>query len=565
MDPVLIGYTNLTGRPDQGAPQNRQKVYLTEDDLVTHLHGVGATRSGKSKWLEWFCRGLVRQNVGFTLLDPQGALSEALIHYLAYARPAQPVIYFNPSRSDRLVLFNPFRNDGAATSVRVSKQVAATLRVWGVADADETPRLERVMRCVYHLFTTGHISLNEVHALLLYGNKALREQAAEHLRAYPKIRDEWLDLTSTSSRRDFNAQVESTRNRLFRFIAAPHILRIMSLEGEGIVMGEVFSRNAILIANLQDSDLFTEENARLVGTLMINEIWSAARRHRGGRVQPYFLLIDEFQKFLTPDIREILDRGAGKGLHLGMFHQHLTQLQAQDQWTYDSVMGNAKTKVAFGGLTHQNALLLVDELFAGQIEYDEVKRVIEQTKFWPKYRRDTIYTSSKGGASGYVSGGGTTTGQAWDYEAGAFVDTETDTKTNSATEQESWQEGESDIPIFYPEAFKETSSITTYTLEEQRRRLADRLMLQYQRHFFVKRPGRDTIPAVTPFVKPFAVFPEMLERYVVEHCIDPHGLPVEEIDRRLRKREAQLLEEALYGEEVPEVQDGQGPPDDFLE
>jgi len=79
LKPIFVGYTNPTNQPDQNAPEHREKTYLTEKDLVTHLPlGIGATRSGKSKWLEWFCRQLYRQDIGFLLLDPQSDLSRAL-------------------------------------------------------------------------------------------------------------------------------------------------------------------------------------------------------------------------------------------------------------------------------------------------------------------------------------------------------------------------------------------------------------------------------------------------------------------------------------------------------
>jgi hypothetical protein len=143
MKPLFVGYTNPTQEPDIDKPHRREKVDLTEEDLVTHIHGVGATRSGKSKWLEWFCRELYRQGMGFTVIDPQGKLSRDLVDYFSYVRPRRPVLYFDPSRSDYLIPFNAFRTGHDEVSIRVEKQVEAILRVWGAENSDETPRLER--------------------------------------------------------------------------------------------------------------------------------------------------------------------------------------------------------------------------------------------------------------------------------------------------------------------------------------------------------------------------------------------------------------------------------------
>ena len=149
MRPILTGYTNPGDYPDDGRPEHREPVFLTESDLITHIHGVGATRSGKSKWLERFCRELSRQSTGFTLIDPQGALARSLVSYFAYIKPRKPILYFDPSRTDYLIPFNPFCTSSDDVSKRVDKFVEATLKVWGVERGDATPRLERVLRMVY--------------------------------------------------------------------------------------------------------------------------------------------------------------------------------------------------------------------------------------------------------------------------------------------------------------------------------------------------------------------------------------------------------------------------------
>ena len=545
VNPLLVGYTNPTYDPDANKPGHREKVYLTESDLITHLHGIGATRSGKSKWLEWFCRGLAMQRIGFTLIDPQGTLAKDLVSYFAYLMPSQPIIYFNPSRTDFLVPFNPFTRGRGDKSVRVSRQIQATIRVWGAASLDDTPRLGRVMRTFYHLFSTGEITLNELDELTLWEYKELREHAANLLPEGTTAYNEWKSFMGYRRKEDFETQMESTRNRLAPFIDFPQIRRIMSLEEPNLNFEEIFDTGTILIANLGQSPYFADENARLIGSLMIHELWQAAQQRETSPQHPYFLLVDEFQKFLTPDIRDILDRGAGKGLHLGLFHQHLGQLEEQDKWTYDSVMTNAKTKVVFGGLSKPDARTLVDEMFADQIPYDETKFLIEQTKFWPTYTRDTTYSKTRGRGMGSASGTGNIAGQAWNPILDEWVPTEGTSDFESRSDYVTWSEGESDVPIFYPVPFKEITSVETYNLEEQRNRFADQLKEQYQRHYFIKRPGQQTIPAATPYVAPFKTFPETEEAYVLDHFIKPFGLSVAEIDEMLEGRRQRLIEKAL--------------------
>lgn len=552
MKPLFIGYTNPTQESDAEQPQKRQRLLLTDQDLVTHIHGVGATRSGKSKWLEWFCRQLYREGAGFTVIDPQGALARALVDYFAYLRPPRPILYFDPSRSDYLIPFNAFRTSQDEVSKRVGKQVEAMLRVWGAANADQTPRLERRLRDIFYLFATGHITVNEVLELLTWNNVHLREYAVKVLEGNRTIQNEWQELLSYKRSQDFTNQIESAHNRLFRLAENPQIKRIMSLEEKSLDFAAIVEEGAIVIANLSETEVLAQEHARFLGIMMINELWAAVRSRRTPPKRPYFLLVDEVPLFLTPDLKEILDRGAGKGLHLGVFHQHLTQFKEQDAWTFASVMTNAKLKLVFGGLTKEDALLMADNIFPNQISYDEVKFVIEQTKFWPVYGRDTVYTSSRGGGRGKGVSEQTAASAAHavttipdaqgNWQPGPVTDTTVTAagRGSSESEMENWNEGEADIPIYFFEPFTEVSSQETYSLEEQRNRVADRLMEQYQRHYFLRRPGSNTVAALTPFVKEHRLSPARTEAYILEALITPYALPVPDIDQKLDEQSQRL-------------------------
>lgn len=130
----------------------------------------------------------------------------------------------------------------------------------------------------------------------------------------------------------------------------------------------------------------------------------------------------------------------------------------------------------------------------------------------------------------------------------------------SSFSSESWAESEANIPIFYPVPFKEISNITTYPLEEQREEYAQLLKHSPQRHFFMSRAGEETIAAVTPYVKPFKIFPRREEEYVLEHFIKPYGKAVSDIDSLLQQRRENLTQ-LLEGE--PEPYDPDVPVEDF--
>jgi hypothetical protein len=575
IDPIRIGYTSPVGVPGTDDADLTEPVTLSHKDFEeTHIHGIGATRSGKSKWLEGFCRELIDQRLGFTLIDPQGALAENLVQYLAFYRPRQPVIYFNPSRTDYLIPFVPWRtrymsyNDveqRAVLSVLVSKFVETVLRVWGVEHSDDTPRLERWLTSLGYLLVSGVVTMSEVSEVLTWTEADVRRYVAARLTDVRSVQNEWRELLDYKRVIDFSNQIESVRNRLRRFYEPLQIQRITSIDGQTLDFREIFEKGAIVIANLCATDFFSQEHGRLIGTMMINELWGVARRpHKP--VAPYFLLIDEVERFVTPDLADILDRGAGKGLHLGVFHQRLGQLRRRDEALYDAIMVNAKTKLVFGGLTFDAALPMVKELFVNQIDYAEAKIVIEQTKFWPRYDRDTVYmdtdgegeTDMTGAVAGFATGIGS--GMSWDADAMAFFTlpeharlSEHESRTEHQNEMRSSgrsrmrSSGRADVPIYRPEPFKEVSSITPYSLEEHWTRLAHNLMEQYQRHYFIKRRGQPAIAAVTPVIEEFRIFPRREQEYILEKLIKPHALSVEEIDQNIADRLKRLHRQARHG------------------
>jgi len=335
-----------------GNTDDRTRVFLSSHDLQTHVHALGASRKGKSKLAEYIVRQLVKTQKAFCLIDPHGELYGNLLQWLAYVRPKHDVILFNPSYEKRIVGFNPFTiadpTDEAKLSTKVDRMVAATLLAWGQTDANNTPRLERWLRTLYFTILEQGLSIDAARFFLSYEHKSVRDSIIAQIRS-PAVREEWMNLLASSTKHGFVGRLESVGNRLQRFVAHPTIRRMMSVSTNSIDIEALTNGKHSLIANLQPSDLLSEDVARITGTLLLNEIWEVVRRRkvRGGkRPRDFFVIIDEFQNFATPDVSTMLDEGAKYGLHLILLHQRLSQLNADLQ----GAIKNAHTRCIFGGL-----------------------------------------------------------------------------------------------------------------------------------------------------------------------------------------------------------------------
>src|SRR5262249_49594255 len=148
-----------------------------------------------------------------------------------------------------------------------------------------------------------------------------------------------------------------------------------------INFNDVLGKGKVLLVNLARQNVISEDDQHLLGTLLVNELLTAAFARKEGERKPFFLFIDEFQHFVTKDICEILDGGRKFGLHLILAHQHLRQLQEKDPEVYFSTLGNARTKVVFGGMIDHDLDTLAREMY--DLDPDQIKNEIWQTKFRP--------------------------------------------------------------------------------------------------------------------------------------------------------------------------------------
>jgi len=337
-------------------------MWLTSRDLEAHVHGVGVSRLGKSKLIEWIARELVKHGQGFCLIDPHGELYAALLRWLAHIRPEREIILLNPSYAERIVGFNPFCIDGSADEAKlwtkVDRMVGATLRAWGQTDTNSAPRLDRWLRTLYYTILEQGLSIDAARFFLSYEHRAVREGIIRRIRS-PQIRDEWANLLGAATKHGFVGRLESAGNRLQRFITHPTVRRTMGLKENTIDLLKIMDERTILLVNLQPSDTLSRDAANVLGTLLLNEMWEVTRRRRGsseGRPCPFYLIIDEFQSFATLDVPEMLDEGAKSGLHLMLFHQRLSQLTSDLQ----GAVRNAHSRFIFGGLPRGEVSTLLE-------------------------------------------------------------------------------------------------------------------------------------------------------------------------------------------------------------
>ena len=508
MKPLTLG-TNATGA----------RLTLAPDERRTHTHVIGSSGSGKSKFLEHLIRQDLKNGQGFCLIDPHGTLYEEVFAYCAHHVLERDIVVLNLSAPKHVVAFNPFRKAAEAdVSVQVDNRINATMHAWGAKNTDETPTLERTLRLIYTMIIEQELPFQRAEELIDFNGKEVRESLIHNVQS-ALIRKEWEELQKLRPR-DWRAEVLSAKNRLFRLLTSTALSRFFSPSRNAIDLADIIENGKVLLVNLASSDQLSSENARVFGALLVNEFFEVAKRRDVSRTpKPFYLYLDEFQRFVSIDIALLLDEVRKFGLYSVLAHQRFGHL---DDNMIDAVLTNCRIKAVFGGLPVKSARIMAEELFIGKLDPLKIKVAIYQTKFWPQYARDKVHmkSSSWGHSSGrgenygtatmsgessgefFLPGdwfsGGQTTGMSSTVSS---MTTSVEAHHSSETDFVGESEGEADIPIFVPVPFKELSSVQYFSLDEQLTQLTAALKEQFPRHCFIKIHEQATQPMLVPLVK----------------------------------------------------------------
>jgi len=537
---------------------------------------IGGTGSGKSKFLEWMIRGDLREGRGFALLDPHGDLYDAVVKYCAHQVLNREIILLNVSGGDSILGFNPFRKaETIDLSTQVDRRITATLHAWST-EAAQAPRLAEWLRTIFTVMLTHELTVAEVQHLFVCDGQHRVSALRDLLPAQDDHARRALESLFTKSSWD---DMPSGRNRLLEFLTSRALTQLMGIPERTLDLREIMDAGKVLLVNLAPSSHLSNDNARVFGSLLVNELFEAAmaRHHAGRERRPFYVYMDEVQNFLSADIATMLAEARRFGLYAVLAHQSLDQL---DYLLRDAVFANCRIKAVFGGLPESSARVIAEQMFLRDLDPTRIFVAIYQMNCWGECSEDVwravvkrlnpddsnfgkLQDESRGpafdnlpfdgseecyGPDEWFASSASSSSSWYSRTEGASHGS---TEGFSGIRSESWSCGTSecvtDVPAFIPVPRREITRVQYRTREEELRELVKVLKKQYARHCFIKLGDQQIQPMRVPFVESFKASERTLDYYVKRLLAKQGAISAEEADDLIATAMRALSEEDRTG------------------
>jgi len=302
---------------------------IKQEARDAHFYIVGATRVGKSKFLETLIIQDIKNGFGFGILDPHNDLTENIKGYLwllsgrSEEFVQEKVVLIDPTDKKRTVAFNPLEKRHGESSARVASELTEVFKkiwhdAWGA-------RMEHLLKNTLIALVENNLTLAELHPFLT--NPEVRRKVLKNV--HNEVCQEYFERFNSLRKNTQDEWTESTLNKADAFLFDPDIRQMLSSPKSSFNLREIMDEGKILLVKLDKGRL--KGNADLLGSLFLAKIQATAFSRTDlpeSKRKKFYLYIDEFQNFATESFKDMLAEAGKYKLALILAHQNLAQLPA---------------------------------------------------------------------------------------------------------------------------------------------------------------------------------------------------------------------------------------------
>lgn len=547
MATIFFGKSVATGK----------EVHIPIEELgKSSTHILGKSQTGKSRELEQICRSLIKADSPLIMLDGKGDLYKGLLDYCALIKyPPHKLVLINPEDEYRVGL-NFLECLGGTSPATQAGIILDCLKKFYGEQGEYQPVIEEWGPAGLDPLCRAGFALTELFDFMLTADTSFRDAVLQHPTVRPKLVKKWQDFDESYKKRpdQKEAILSAPRRRGDTFNFHPFLTSIFGQLKTTIDWRRIMDEGGVVLCNLHVGTGESEKALRFTGAAILQQLFRVGMgRPAREDNRRAFVVCDEFQSFLTPDVADALDKLNGKQVSFILAHQHLTQLKEKEPIIYASVMTNCRNKIVFN-TSHEDALLMVPEVFPGRIaaRMKEVKDHVDTISLRPiiEWIGSSSSSESSGDGSmdasqharGFSSMESTAIPDAFGAptirsRGGGFQDGSSDMHASSSNVQRG-ETVTSPVPMVTGyEEFEQTTSRTFYGEPEAREELVAEINTQPDRHYLLKMgDSRPAIAMKSPVVQNLDVWKgdvAALKQKVYNHCARLQDDVLEEVDQRV--------------------------------
>ncbi len=561
MQPILLGHEVESG----------EEVCIDRNAFKTHFHLIGGTGKGKTTAVHTMLQPLLCDPFNkacFVIIDRLGNFSQELLLWMSSrfcpSFVSKRLVYIEPAREDIVATFNPLKyTTPGHCYYQVERTTEIILRAWESMNIEAMPRLARWTFNSFFAAAQLGLTVSDCTHLLMPGS----DLHPHLMKLLPKrLQAEWAEIMNPRASNEAMRILESTRNRLKPYFDSDILRRMFGAADGTLDFLRFMQEGKIVLINLFPKNRLGGQLANTVGGLIINEIIAQIRSVPLYKRLPTYMLLDEFQNFVGPDLESALPELRGLGLHLMLSHQSLSQLKRGD-FDMTGLIWQAQSRMIFG-VQGEDADILANEV--ASLMYDPEK--IEQEIYSHRqrivgYSKETLssWGETEAAAQGWASQYGVNLPKVSETFLGERP-LGSDNRSDSSTGGSSNSKTRGGHEVFQPihEDFQELASRSFVSFDKQRSLWAKKIRRLHTGTALVRLVNEDDIREVaikksTPGVLQYDMnfiaqkFPEAIqkmERMMDENFSSDIFRPAADVDREAEDRLRKILFPTINVREV---------------
>ncbi len=516
--------------------QLKKRVFLPIEQFAeTHTHIIGRSGVGKSKFLEHLACTIMEAGYGLILLDGKGELYDNLLKYCTdYFVPPKKVTLINP-RDENAPGLNILECLGDTQPDTQAGLVLDAIKKIHGEEKEAKPWLDRWGRSVFCALSEAGLSILEAFDFIRSDDLKFRHAVLSQIKN-SDLKKEWQAFEGTYNKPKDQAEIlDVINNRCAMFRSSLYLKGMFGQKKTTINWESVMNKGEIILARLSPGNIDSKALS-FIGIMMMHQINQVARTRAEGLPSyvdppPCFVIMDEFQEFLSPDIANVLEQLRSFRIHFLLSHHNLRQLEEESPRISSAVMSCCRNKIVFT-IEHRDAEIMIDEIFTKET-YEEMQKVKHEewrTFFEPVREIKEVETETE------VEGRET---RSPSPEEGDII----------------WSSSERRIastPITEHIERQERASTTFYSEAEARAKYIDILISQPNRNFQLKIEHQPALSMQAPFIKDLDVWINDLDRFKANvYNLNAH--PINKVYEEVERRPSIFLSENISKREDQET------------